>query len=72
MNEQINNEKIKKPKIKNLKHIFLLKNCNIDFKFLNDCDIIYKLIWINMVYQRRLIYETWYSRSSKRWKEHFI
>jgi len=37
------NRPLKKPKIKNLKHIILIKNCNLDFKFLNDCDIIYKL-----------------------------
>jgi len=34
---------IKKPKTKNLKHINLIKNCNLDFKLLNDCDIIYRV-----------------------------
>ena len=34
---------IKKPKTKNLKHINLIKNYNLDFKFLNDCDIIYRV-----------------------------
>ena len=37
------NRTIKKPKIKNLKHINLLKNYNLDFKLLKDCDIIYKI-----------------------------
>ena len=35
------NRSLKKPKLKNLKHIKLKKNCNLDFKFVNDCDIIY-------------------------------
>lgn len=37
------NRTLEKPKIKNLKHIKLIKNCNLDFKLLNDCDIIYQL-----------------------------
>ena len=32
---------LKKPKLKNLKHIKLEKNYNLDFKFIKDCDIIY-------------------------------
>ena len=35
------NRSLKKPKLKNLKHIKLKKNYNLDFKFINDCDIIY-------------------------------
>lgn len=34
---------LEKPKTKNLKHINLIKNCDLDFKLLNDCDIIFKL-----------------------------
>ena len=37
------NRTLKNPKIKNLKHINLKKNYNLDFKFMNDCDIIYKI-----------------------------
>ena len=37
------NRTLKMPKIKNLKHINLKKNYNLDFKFVNDCDIIYKI-----------------------------
>ena len=37
------NKTLKKPKTKNLKHIKLIKNCNVHFKNLNDCDIIYKI-----------------------------
>ena len=37
------NRTLKKPKTKNIKHINLIKNCNLDFKNVNDCDIIYKL-----------------------------
>ena len=37
------NRTLKMPKSKNLKHIILKKNYNLDFKFLNDCDIIYKI-----------------------------
>ena len=37
------NRTYKKPNTKNLKHIILIKNCNLDFKLLNDCDIIYKI-----------------------------
>ena len=35
------NRTLKMPKTKNLKHIILKKNYNLDFKFVNDCDIIY-------------------------------
>ncbi len=37
------NRTLKKPKIKNLKHIKLKKNYDLDFKFVNDCDIIYMI-----------------------------
>lgn len=37
------NRTLKMPKIKNLKHINLKKNYNLDFKFVNDCDIIYRI-----------------------------
>ena len=37
------NRTLKMPKTKNLKHIILKKNYNLDFKFVNDCDIIYKI-----------------------------
>lgn len=37
------NRTIKKPKTKNLKHINLIKNYDLDFNLLNDCDIIYKI-----------------------------
>lgn len=37
------NRTLNNPKIKNLKHINLKKNYNLDFKFMNDCDIIYKI-----------------------------
>ena len=37
------NRTLKMPKTKNLKHIKLKKNYNLDFKFENDCDIIYKI-----------------------------
>ena len=37
------NRTCKMPKSKNLKHINLIKNYNLDFKFLNDCDIIYRV-----------------------------
>lgn len=37
------NRTIKMPKTKNLKHIKLKKNYNLDFKFINDCDIIYQI-----------------------------
>ena len=37
------NRTLKMPKTKNLKHIILKKNYNLDFKFVNDCDIIYQL-----------------------------
>ena len=35
------NRSLKMPKLKNLKHIKFKKNYNLDFKFVNDCDIIY-------------------------------
>ena len=38
-----NNRTLKMPKTKNLKHIILKKNYNLDFKFINDCDIIYRI-----------------------------
>lgn len=31
------------PKTKNVKHIKFCKNSNLDFKFVHDCDIIYKI-----------------------------
>ena len=37
------NRTLKMPKTKNLKHIILKKNYNLDFKFVNDCDIIYEI-----------------------------
>ena len=37
------NRTLKMPKIKNLKHIKLKKIYNLDFKFMNDCDIIYRI-----------------------------
>ena len=37
------NRTLKMPKIKNLKHIKLKKNYDLDFKFVNDCDIIHKI-----------------------------
>ena len=37
------NRTINKPKTKSLKHINLIKNYNLDFKLLKDCDIIYKI-----------------------------
>lgn len=37
------NRTLKMPKIKNLKHINLKKNYNLDFKKVNDCDIIYMI-----------------------------
>ena len=37
------NRTLKMPKTKNIKHIKLIKNYNIDFKNINDCDIIYQL-----------------------------
>ena len=32
-----------KPKIKNFKHIKLKKSLKLDFNYLNNCDIIYKI-----------------------------
>ena len=37
------NRTTKMPKIKNLKHIILKKNYDLDFKFVKNCDIIYKI-----------------------------
>ena len=47
------NRTYKKPKTKNLKHIKLIKNYNLDFKLLNDCDIIYKIRVLSKVLKNK-------------------